>query len=283
MLEQIAARPGLASVLAVACIGAWWYARPDEPSVSVALAPAIEPAELEASFAIVARTAPPPPRRACPAPHGRAPMVEVPDVEDPFVEHVLPAPTDARWIAMWSGSNLYVSYDAGASFTHVLEAEGESLGDVEFDCYGRVLAAANGRRAIYDGARLRWAVLPHAVDDADVPDGIVHYGDAELARHDDVVVIRRGEDAWQRVAGLPDGETVLVPGARPAVLVDDVLYAIDHARARAVMRWPATDDSRETLVPAAIDRANRVWGLVLRGGGDCDGTSRVVLVGRAAR
>jgi hypothetical protein len=282
MLEPITARPGLVSVVALACVGAWWSARPDAPPVSVTLAPAIEPVEVEASFALVAQAAPPPPRRACPAPHSSAPMVEVPDVENPFIEHVLPAPTDARWIAMWSGSNLYVSYDAGASFTHVLEATGASLGDVGFDCDGRVLATANGRRAIYDGAKLRWAALPHAVDDAEIP-APVRYGDAELARRDDVVVIRRGGDAWQRVTGLPDGETVLVPGARPAVLVDDVLYAIDRARARAIMRWPAADDRRETLVPAAIDRANRVWGLVMRDGGDCDGTSRAVLVGRAAR
>jgi hypothetical protein len=99
------------------------------------------------------------PRPSCPPPRHDAPIVTLPDFGDSFVDRVQPAPTNAGWIAAWSTLNLYVSYDAGASFTRVLDGEDSSeaayIEEVTFDCYGRVVVLRGEQLEIIDGTDLR--------------------------------------------------------------------------------------------------------------------------------
>jgi hypothetical protein len=99
------------------------------------------------------------PRAVCPPPRRDAPMVTLPEFDDSMVEHVVPAPTNAGWIAAWGGTSLFVSYDAGASFTTAIASDdGASIDDVTFDCYGRVVVAGGGKLGVYAAGTLTWLV-----------------------------------------------------------------------------------------------------------------------------
>lgn len=335
-------------------------------------------------------------RAACPPPRRDAPMATLPELDDSMLEYVVPAPTNAGWIAAWGSSGLYVSDDAGETFTRVHGADAAwGIDDVTFDCYGRVVVVAGGKLGIYAAGTLTWLVdyqgefatlsryligggpdivIVHEDDETNAvrlemsrdlgatwsdevvwpvfdaihrsltasghqaadgtirlvltadplsldddtgktevrevvvrsgtlrvesgvgtatdnsyiaPGPIERYGRIDLAvgaDGADGVWWRRDHGAWQRVAALPtaDGATTLVPGPWPAVVIGGGLYRIDHGKARRVFDWPA-EEGRTSTEPAAIDLAGRVWAIESRGGGDCDGTFRPVLLGRAAR
>jgi hypothetical protein len=247
--------------------------------------------------------APPGPRATCPPPRRDAPMVEVPALDDAGVDHLVVAPTNAGWVAAWSESSLYLSYDAGARFTQVTSDELDDerstlhdISDVTFDCYGRAIVIANHRLGIVDNRALRWV---HDFGDslagvdrtligggADIvvatPEPFVTHGKIELSVEDTRVLWRAHGNAWRPVEGLPaHAETapVLVPGAVPSVLTGDALYTITRGKARRALAWPAPE-GRTEIAPAMIDVAGRAWGIEMHGGGDCDGSFAPVLVGR---
>ena len=118
---------------------------------------------------LITELAPPPPptpvvlpaqrgaRAVCPPPRRDAPMVALPEFDDSMIEHVVPAPTNAGWIAAWGGSTVYVSYDAGAHFSVALGPDdGGSVDDVTFDCHGRVVILASGKLALFADGKLTW-------------------------------------------------------------------------------------------------------------------------------
>jgi hypothetical protein len=120
---------------------------------------------------------PPPPRPkaepaakpVCPAPVRDVRASRVGIIDD-LVGHVHPSPTDARWIAAWNDDYVWVSRDAGATFTRVLDGPG-TVADVGFDCFGNPIVlrgAAVG--TIVDGGEV-WRTIPGITSAARVIDG----------------------------------------------------------------------------------------------------------------
>ena len=97
----------------------------------------------------------------CPAPSAARPSgaLRQPQMDDEITGFA-GAPTDSRWLAVWSRTELRVSRDGGASWDRVLDGPGDLL-DASFDCHGRVLALRDGNGlGIRDGAREAWRAVP---------------------------------------------------------------------------------------------------------------------------
>lgn len=97
----------------------------------------------------------------CPEPHAARPSgaLRQPRLDGEPVGFA-GAPTDSRWLAVWTTSELHVSRDGGASWDRVLDGPGDVI-DATFDCHGRVLALRDGNGlGIRDGAREAWRTVP---------------------------------------------------------------------------------------------------------------------------
>jgi hypothetical protein len=132
----------------------------------------------------------------CPLPRTDAPLVQ-PAQPPEHVASVRPAPTNAGWVAAWSPSAIFVSRDAGATWTRVLDGAG-TVADVSFDCFGRVIAVRGGRVGIRDGAHERWRTAPLDLG-ADKPARVLGGGP------DLVVIARVADDPGARLAISRDG------------------------------------------------------------------------------
>jgi hypothetical protein len=122
----------------------------------------------------------------CPAVHRDAPWV-APALPEPITA-IQPAPSDARWIAAWNDDHVFVSYDAGATFTRALDAAGH-VSSASFDCWGRLIVARGNHLGVREDGRERWHELPELRGDDDAPAGVLGGGP-------DIVVVgnRAGED-----------------------------------------------------------------------------------------
>jgi hypothetical protein len=118
---------------------------------------------------VTPRVTPPITRPACPPPRLDAPRVTLPKLDEQMVG-VSPSRTNAGWIAAWSEEHAYISVDAGATFTRVLDGPGR-LRAMSFDCYGRAIALRDDRVGIRDGASETWKHVPglRLVDTSDSP------------------------------------------------------------------------------------------------------------------
>jgi hypothetical protein len=95
---------------------------------------------------------------ACPLPRHDAPRFQ-PAQPPELVEHVRPSITNAGWIAAWNTERVFISRDAGLSWTRILDGEGD-VHDVNFDCFGRALAVRGGRIGVHDATGEAWLKLP---------------------------------------------------------------------------------------------------------------------------
>ena len=86
-------------------------------------------------------------RPSCPPPRRDAPRV-VPDLPEDITD-VAPAPTNAGWIAAWNEDHVFVSHDAGATFTRALDGPGHVLG-ASFDCFGRLVVLRGNQVGVAD-------------------------------------------------------------------------------------------------------------------------------------
>lgn len=103
-------------------------------------------------------------RPSCPPPRRDAPWVS-PDLPE-SVHRMQPAPTNAGWIVAWNDDHVFVSYDAGATFTRVLDGDGDSIVlDASFDCYGRLVVLRGDEVGIRDGTVERWHAVPRLHDE----------------------------------------------------------------------------------------------------------------------
>jgi hypothetical protein len=110
---------------------------------------------------------------------------------EPF-EHVTPALTDARWLAVWNGQAVYASLDGGHTFARVLDGIG-TVRDVAFDCFGHVLVVRDNQLGVRDGERERWQ--PVAWIDAER-----EYAAALVGGGPDAIVLAPTEHGQMRVA-----------------------------------------------------------------------------------
>ncbi len=102
-------------------------------------------------------------RPACPPPRLDAPPL-IPGAVPEGILAVAPSRTNAGWIAAWNRDHVYVSSDAGATFTRVLDGKGP-VRDVTFDCYGRAIVLRD-EVGIRDGTRETWHRVRGVVVDA---------------------------------------------------------------------------------------------------------------------
>jgi hypothetical protein len=170
-LERVGAHGIIGAIAALAAI-----ASVPRPPSAIELTPPPLATTITAPTALAtAEPAPPPPpptalpahrapRGACPPPRRDAPMVTLPELGASMLEHVVPGPTNPRWLAVWGGdTDLLISHDAGATFTRVTGGDSEpglepgaTIDDVTFDCYGRALILASSRLGIYEAGTLTW-------------------------------------------------------------------------------------------------------------------------------
>ncbi len=97
-------------------------------------------------------------RASCPPPRTEAPRIIPPELDEP-IENVQPAVSNAGWIAAWNTEHVFVSTDAGASFSRVLDGPG-AVRDVDFDCHGNVIVLRGALVGMRSGPREHWRSIP---------------------------------------------------------------------------------------------------------------------------
>jgi hypothetical protein len=124
-------------------------------------------------------------RAACPPERSDAPRVQ-PAQPPELVDRVRPSETNAGWIAAWNTETIFISRDAGASWTRALDGDGP-VRDVAFDCYGNAIAV---RGAHLGSTRDNtWRPLPQI----DLRDRSPDNGD-EWSHDAEVVIVGGGPD-----------------------------------------------------------------------------------------
>lgn len=127
-----------------------------QPHFHFAAAPAAAPASAPAAL--------PDPfvdRGPCPAPYAAAPKGQprLPIGSGALVGFAA-APTDSRWLAVWSRDRLFVSHDGGVAWSRVLDGTGRII-DASFDCHGRALVLRDGAGlGVRDDTREVWRPVP---------------------------------------------------------------------------------------------------------------------------
>jgi len=134
-------------------------------------------------------------RPSCPPQRRDAPFVK-PVLPDQ-IDYVQPAPSNAGWIAAWNDANVYVSYDAGATFSRALDGDGKVL-DASFDCWGHLIVLRGHRVGVRDGIEERWHDVPGLRNEDHDPAGVLGGGP-------DIVIVGTGDDFNARVARSSDG------------------------------------------------------------------------------
>ena len=152
---QIAVLVGIVVPAQLACL--MWVLRPREhvrvvhtTSTEIVAMPAPVPFEHVVNV--------PTERASCPPPRRDARFVAPASLPE-AVARVRPSVTNAGWIAAWNDDTIYISMDAGASWTQRLDGEGV-VRDVAFDCYGRAIAVRGRKLGILDGDGVHWEALP---------------------------------------------------------------------------------------------------------------------------
>lgn len=191
--------PAVAITVAVPCV---WLAWPEDrvevrtvttrEVVTVAV-----PVAFEQPYVVPAAPA------RCPLPRTDAPLVQ-PAQPPETVDAVRPAPTNAGWVAAWNAKAIFISRDAGATWTRVLDGVGE-VADVSFDCFGRVIAVRGKRVGIRDGDRERWRTAPVKLHDGEParvlgggPDiALVAYSMADDSMEPRLAISRDGGASWR--------------------------------------------------------------------------------------
>lgn len=180
-------------------------------------------------------------RASCPAPRTDAPWV-APKFDEP-ITGVHPAPSNAGWIAAWNSDHIFVSYDAGATFTRVLDGPGNVV-DVSFDCFGRAIALRSNHVGIHEGTREAWHDVAGLRGHDDDP-GLVLGGGPDA-----VVLANSVGDAWSsrlaisRDDGATWGYHDLTGDFEPS------------ARARG---WQRADGSIDVALPIADCMSDELW------------------------
>jgi hypothetical protein len=118
-----------------------------------------------------------------------APRPEAFPTEDELA-HVTTALSDARWIAAWNDTHVFVSKDGGRTFARVLDGPG-TVNDVAFDCFGRVLVLRAHTLGIHDTSD-HWRTLDWLVERQD-PATLIGGGP-------DAIVLGATENGQLRVA-----------------------------------------------------------------------------------
>jgi hypothetical protein len=72
---------------------------------------------------------------------------------------VLVAPSNAGWLAAWNADHVFVSTDAGRTFTRVLDGPGP-ISDVGFDCFGTVVVVRKQLVGLRVGGDEGWSQVP---------------------------------------------------------------------------------------------------------------------------
>jgi hypothetical protein len=126
------------------------------------------------------------PRASCPPPRTEAPRLTPPELPED-VTHVRPSVTNAGWIAAWNDEHVYVSTNAGSSFTRVLDGPG-GVRDVDFDCHGRAIAVRGELVGVRASSREHWRALP-GLGLADR-----RYPDSDYVHVPDVFILGGGPD-----------------------------------------------------------------------------------------
>jgi hypothetical protein len=93
----------------------------------------------------------------CPAPMRVAPVARPELFPAEELAHVTTAFTDARWIAAWNDTHVFVTKDGGRTFARVLDGPG-TVTDVAFDCRGDVLVLRDRALGIHADTD-RWVKL----------------------------------------------------------------------------------------------------------------------------
>jgi hypothetical protein len=126
-------------------------------------------------------------RPSCPPARNDAPRVTPKLDED--IARIRPAPTNAGWIAAWNKDHVFVSYDAGATFSRALDGEDTVL-DASFDCWGHLVVLRGKRVGVKDGAIERWHEVGGLRGNEGDPGGVIGGGP-------DVVVVGSAPgDGW---------------------------------------------------------------------------------------
>lgn len=164
------------------------------------------PVSLSFPIRIAAPPLPPPPpptatTASCPPARTDAPRAAA--VHPPTEVHaVTTSRTNAGWIAAWSDERVYVSIDAGVTFSQVLDGPG-SVDAVTFDCFGNVVVVRDGQLGIRSGTRERWQRLPAGLRaDEDDPTALIGGGPDVI-----VIGIASGDDWQARLAASSDRGT----------------------------------------------------------------------------
>jgi hypothetical protein len=191
----------------------------------------------------------------CPLGRTDAPLAQPTQPPEEIID-VRPSPTNAGWVATWNAESIFVSRNAGASWTRVLDGAGE-VSDVSFDCFGRVIAIRGKRVGIRDGEHERWRTAPVSIEDG-MPSRVLGGGpDIVLVAHAigmngvRLAISRDGGETWasHRLAAYWEGDKVrgrqyedgTIRGAVPVTdcdsytlfmfrLRDGELASVEHAR-----------------------------------------------------
>src|ERR1700733_8765409 len=123
----------------------------DVTTIATVALPMVIPIPIETTRSVVAATP------SCPIPRRDAPTM-TPSVAEQVLA-VRPAPSNAGWIAAWNDEHVFVSTDAGATFTRMLDGDG-SVTDVSFDCWGHVLVLRGKHLGVRDNGAERWQDIP---------------------------------------------------------------------------------------------------------------------------
>ncbi len=112
-------------------------------------------------------------RPSCPPPRTDAPRLR-PRIDE-AITAVHPAPSNAGWIAAWNHEHVFVSYDAGATFTRALDGAGD-VTDASFDCWGHLIVLRGNQVGVRDGGRERWHTVPGLRGAHEDPGGVLGGG-----------------------------------------------------------------------------------------------------------
>lgn len=201
-------RRGIAVAIAVAMglqlatfvlVAAYLQAPAPSPAASLPV-----PVVLSAPAAAPAPPAPPLPppsqvadRPSCPPPRTDAPWL-APHLDE-AITAVHPAPSNAGWIAAWNQEHVFVSYDAGRTFSRALDGAGD-VADASFDCWGHLIVLRGNQVGVRDGVRERWHTVRGLRGDKEDPGAVLGGGP------DVVVVGITPDEGWlPRLASSADG------------------------------------------------------------------------------
>ena len=152
---------GGATFLVGATLPVLWALTPNERVVhtsSMQLVPMPTPVAVVHEVEVeVERPMPRPPvlPTKCPAPRRDVPAGKLMQPPEE-IEHVRPSSTNSGWVAAWNADHVYVSRNGGASWKLVPAGEDNQgvVRDVDFDCFGRVLAVRGSVPGIDDDSDL---------------------------------------------------------------------------------------------------------------------------------